>query len=119
MNTELRSRAFAFRATACHMASYWILGMLAYSLLDYKARFESSVYAQFMRPLDSPWYAAGPALQIFRGVLLAAALYPFRRVLLDEPRGWLKLFGLLVALCVLSTSGAAPGSLEGVTAYRK
>ena len=48
-----------------------------------------------MRPLDSKWIAAGPALQVIRGLIFALALYPFRSVFLADRRGWLKLWGLL------------------------
>ena len=105
---------FWFRATTCHMVSYFVAGVLAYTLMDYKGLFQTAGLSQLMRPMDSPWIAAGPALQVFRGLVLAAVLYPFRRVLLDEPKGWLKLFALVVGLSVLSPSGPAPGSLEGL-----
>ncbi len=104
---------FWFRVTACHLVTYFIAGALAYTLFDYRGLFESAALACFMKPVTSRWVAAGPALQVIRGLILAAALYPFRRVFLGEPRGWLKLWGLLVGLSVLSTAGPAPGSVEG------
>ena len=111
---DTRFGQFWFRSTACHMVSYFIAGVLAYTLMDYKGLFQTQGLSQLMRPMDSPWIAAGPALQVFRGLVLAAVLYPFRHILLDEPKGWLKLFALLVGLSVLSPSGPAPGSLEGL-----
>lgn len=107
-------RQFWFRATACHMVSYFVAGLLAYTLMDYKGLFQTPGLSQLMLPIDSPWIAAGPALQVFRGLVLAVVLYPFRRVFLDESKGWLKLFVLVVGLSVLSPSGPAPGSLEGL-----
>jgi hypothetical protein len=62
----------------------------------------------------SRWVALGPGLQWIRGLVFAAALYPFRHVFLEGPRGWLKLWGLLLGLGVLSTYGPAPGSVEGL-----
>ena len=41
------------------------------------------------------------------------ALYPFRRVFLEAPRGWLLLWCLMLGLAVLSPTGPAPGSVEG------
>jgi hypothetical protein len=67
-----------------------------------------------MRPTDSIWVALGPALQVVRGLVFALALHPFRRVFLDEHRGWLKLWGLFLGLSILSTAGPAPGSIEGL-----
>lgn len=106
--------SFWWRVTACHMATYFVAGMLAYTLLDYRQLFETGVLAALMRPMDSPWVALGPALQPLRGIVLAVVLWPFRRVFLEEPHGWLKLWGLLAGLTILSTSGASIGSIEGV-----
>jgi len=105
---------FLARVTACHVVTYFVAGVLAYTLLDYRALFASDQLACYMRPIDSPWIAAGPALQVIRGLILALALYPFRRVFLDEPRGWLPLWGLIVGLAILSTAGPCPGSVEGL-----
>jgi hypothetical protein len=51
---------------------------------------------------------------VFRGLVFAIVLYPFRRVFLDEDRGWLKLWGLVFGLGILSTYGPSPGSIEGI-----
>ena len=53
---------FALRMTLCHMVTYWIFGMAAFLLLDYKSLFESEGYALLMRPISSKWIAAGPLL---------------------------------------------------------
>ena len=106
--------SFAFRVTACHMVSYSLVGMVAFVAMDYRGLFQSEGLSQFMRPLDSAWVPAGPGLQVVRGLVLAAVLYPFRQVFLEAPAGVWKLFALLVGLSVLSTSGPSPGSLEGL-----
>jgi hypothetical protein len=103
-----------WRVTACHVVTYFLAGILAYFLLDYKTFFEAGPLAALMRPIASKWVAAGPALQVLRGLIFALALYPFRRVFLEESRGWLKLWGLLLGLAILSTAGPAPGSVEGL-----
>ena len=105
---------FFWRVSACHIVTYMIAGMLAYTIFDYKTLFETGTLASFMRPISSPWVAAGPALQIFRGLIFAIVLYPFRHVFLEEKRGWLKLWGLFVGLAILSTAGPTPGSVEGL-----
>ena len=105
---------FFLRVTACHMVTYFVAGVLAYTLLDYATAFQSEHLACWMRPTTSKWVAAGPGLQWIRGLVFAAALYPFRRVFLEGERGWLKLWGLLLGLGILSTYGPAPGSVEGL-----
>jgi hypothetical protein len=103
---------FLGRVVACHVVTYLVCGLVASNLLDYASRWEDPLFA-FMRPLDSPWVALGPALQVVRGLVLAIALYPFRSVFLRDARGAGRLAVLLIAIGVLSTYGPAPGSLEG------
>lgn len=105
---------FFVRVTACHMLTYFVAGLLAFTLADYKTLFASEHLACYMLPTSSKWVSLGPLLQVFRGLVFALALFPFRRVFLDEGRGWLKLWGLLVGLAILSTAGPAPGSIEGM-----
>jgi hypothetical protein len=45
---------------------------------------------------------------------MALAIYPFRKVILDNKRGWILLWGLFVAFAILSPAGAAPSSIEGI-----
>jgi hypothetical protein len=111
---ELGFGDFLYKVTACHLVSYSVVGMLAYKVMDYPRLFQTAVLSQLMRPVNSKWIALGPVFQLTRGPVLAAALYPFRRVFLETPGGLWALFGLLVGLSVLSTSGPSPGSLEGV-----
>jgi len=105
---------FAGRVTSCHLVTYFIAGVLAYTLLDYGTLFQTGAFACLMRPISSRWVAAGPALQVIRGLIFAVALYPFKSVFLNSRQGWLKLWGLLVGLAIFSTAGAAPGSVEGI-----
>ncbi len=104
---------FWFRVTTCHVVTYFVAGLIAYSLFNYKGLFEAEALACYMRPVSSKWVAAGPSLQIIRGLIIALALYPFRRVVLETANGWVKLAGVLIGLSVLSPAGAAPSSVEG------
>ena len=105
---------FFARVTACHMVTYFVAGLIAFVLFDYAAAFQSEYLSCYMKPIDSKWIAIGPALQWIRGLVFAAALYPFRQVFLEGSRGWLKLWGLVLGLAILSTAGPAPGSVEGL-----
>ncbi len=104
---------FAWRVIAAHSATYLVGGLLASTLIDYEAWWEEEWMAHYRR-FDSPWVAAGPALQVIRGAILAVVLYPYRRVFLERERGWVALWGLLVGVGILSTYAASPGSVEGV-----
>lgn len=104
---------FALRVTACHVVTYFIAGVFAVFVLDYKGVFATEALACFMRPVSDPVVALGPSFQIIRGLILAAALYPFRQMFLSRPRGWLLLWGLFLGLAILSPVGPTPGSVEG------
>jgi hypothetical protein len=104
---------FAFRVTTCHVVTYFIAGVFAVAVLDYRGIFASEALACFMRPVADPFVALGPTFQIGRGLILAAALFPFRHVFLGAPSGWLLLWGLFLGLAILSPVGPSPGSVEG------
>jgi hypothetical protein len=111
--TTNRFAVFAWRVIAAHMVSYFLAGLVAYKFLDYQHLFETPPYSSFMKPMNSSAVAAGPALQLIRGLIFSLVLWPFRSAFLNTRYGWLKLWALLVGLCTLSTTAAAPGSIEG------
>jgi len=104
---------FFWRITSSHIITYFFAGMFAYYFLNYRALFETQPFSSFMKPMNSLAVAAGPALQLIRGFIFSVALWPFRDIFLNTKYGWLKLWGLLLGLSILSTTAAAPGSVEG------
>ena len=104
---------FCWRITSSHVITYFLMGLLASQILNYQELFETPPFSSFMKPLSSKAIAAGPALQLIRGLIFSLALWAFRDVFLKTKNGWLKLWGLLVGLSILSTTAAGPGSVEG------
>jgi hypothetical protein len=106
---------FTLRVIGTHAVTYTIAGLLASNLLDYRSWWESEYFSLY-KPFDSFWVAAGPALQVIRGLVFAAVLYPFRGVFLEERHGWGRLWALLVGIGILSTwaraAWAIPRSAE-------
>ena len=102
------------KAVVVHTVTYFIAGILAYTLGGYEKTFSEPPLSYLMRPTSDRLVMAGPLFQPIRGVIFAFALYPLRSVLFSEKRGWLTLWWLLFALGVLSTFGPAPGSVEGM-----
>lgn len=96
------------------MITYFLAGLLAFTFLNYAVLLQTPPYACFMKPMNSTAVAIGPALQVVRGLIFSLALWPFRTVILNTNYGWLKLWGLLVGLSILSTTAAATGSVEGL-----
>jgi len=97
-----------------HTVTYFIMGLLALTFLEYRTAFEEPITREYMRQVSEPIVALGPALQFIRGIIFAAAFYPLREVLFGRKNGWLITWWLLVSLGILSTFGAAPGSVEGL-----
>jgi hypothetical protein len=119
MTDELKERRLSLslltlKTVIVHTITYFVAGVLAYTLGGYETAFSEPPLSFLMRPTSDPLVMAGPLFQPVRGVIFALALYPLRNVLFAERRGWLTLWWLLLALGVLSTFGPAPGSVEGL-----
>src|SRR5215208_4000332 len=111
---RLSLSSLTFKAVVVHTVTYFLAGLLAYTVGGYEKTFSEPPLSYFMRPTSDRLVMAGPLFQPIRGVIFALALYPLRRVVFAERRGWLILWWLLLALGVLSTFGPSPGSVEGL-----
>ena len=116
MNTEKQTTllGLTIKTIVVHTVTYFIMGLLALTFLDYRAEFAEPVTREYMRQVTEPIVALGPALQFIRGILFAVAFYPLREILFGRKNGWLITWLLLVSLGILSTFAAAPGSVEGL-----
>lgn len=113
-DNRLTLSVLTVKTVVVHTITYFIAGILAYTLGGYEKTFAEPPLSHFMRPTTDPMVMAGPLFQPIRGVIFALALYPLRTVLFGQRRGWLILWWLLLALGVLSTYGPSPGSVEGL-----
>jgi hypothetical protein len=111
-NKTLNTVNHFWRITYSHTIAYFIAGVLALGIMDYKTLFSLEVFS-YMRPTDAPIIALGPLLQIFRGLIIALILSPLRKTFFEEKHGLLKLVLVMVGFSLLSTFAAAPGSFEG------
>jgi hypothetical protein len=111
---RLSLRGLTIKTVVVHTVTYFVAGILAFTLADYERTFSEPPLSHFMRPTSDPLVMAGPLFQPLRGVIFALAFYPLRGVLFEAAGRWLVLWWLLVALGVLSTFGPAPGSVEGL-----
>ena len=101
-----------WKITYSHTIAYFIAGILAMSIMDYKHLF-STEYFSFMRPIDAPIIPLFMGLQIFRGLLIALILLPLQKTFFEEKHGLLKLGLVMIGFSLLFTFAAAPGSFEG------
>lgn len=97
-----------------HTVTYFVVGILAFWLFDYAELYARPDMASIMRQTSDPLVMAGPLFQPLRGLVFALAIYPVREIVFARARGWLVLWWLFVALGILSTFGAVPGSIEGL-----
>jgi len=69
METEkFKFGTFFWRITSSHMITYFVMGIIAANLLNYKEVFDSS---ETLRDYDSPWIPAGPGFQVIRGLIFS------------------------------------------------
>lgn len=108
---------FLLRVATYHVVTYFIVGVFAAIIVDYESLFEQPVVRDYMRAFGSISILVGPLVQVVRGVVIAAVLLPFRSALRAR-FGWLWLWLLLVGIGIVSTSAAAPSSIEGVVYTR-
>lgn len=104
----------AIRTIATHTVTYFLMGLLAATFLNYAERFARPEMACWMRPVSDRLVMAGPLFQPIRGLIFALAFYPFRQVFFGQKNGWMIMWWALVALGILSTFGPPPGSVEGL-----
>lgn len=104
---------FVWRVTALHTITYFFIGLLALTVINYKDLFESEGLNLLMKSVDSPIVALGPSLQIIRGIILGFILWLIKDTFLYQKNGWLKLWIIISSLTIFLTAGPAPGSFEG------
>jgi hypothetical protein len=104
----------AVKTIVVHTVTYFGVGLLALTLLDYATLFAEPEMRPWLRQTNDPLVALGPALQPLRGLLFAVAFYPLRESLFGRRYGWLTLWLLLMTVGIFSTFGPTPGSIEGL-----
>lgn len=102
------------KSAVVHTVTYFVVGWLAYTFVDYSAKYADPNLKMYMRQTTDPWVMAGPLFQPLRGVLFGLIFYLLRDVVFAKKNGWLILWCVLVIAGILSTFGPSPGSIEGI-----
>jgi hypothetical protein len=97
-----------------HTITYFLMGFLAFFILDYTTQYAETSLNLLMRPTTEPIVTAGALFQPIRGFLFGIAFYLLREVLFGKKYGWLITWVVLVIIGILSPFGPAPGSIEGM-----
>lgn len=111
---QLSFTAIALKATAVHTLTYFIVGFISFTLLDYSAKYADPVVANLMRQTNDPLVAIGPLFQLVRGFLFGLVFYALREVIFPRARGWLTMWLVLVIVGIVSPFGPSPSSIEGM-----
>jgi hypothetical protein len=104
--------SLAAKTAVCHTITYFLMGILAYHFFHY-AEIMGKPFTG-MRPMSDPLIIAGPMLQPLRGLTFATVFYPLGSCLFGRRFGWLLMGWMLIALGILGTFAAPPGSMEGL-----
>lgn len=97
-----------------HTVTYFIMGLLAFTILDYARFFAESSLNLMMRQTNDPWVMVGPLFQPIRGILFGIVFYLLREPFFGKKNGWLVMWAVLVAVGIIGTFGPTPGSIEGM-----
>ncbi len=97
-----------------HTVTYFIIGLLAFTILDYPRFFAESSLKLMMRQTNDPCVLAGPLFQPIRGILFGIVFYLLREPFFGKKKGWLVMWTVLVAVGIIGTFGPTPGSIEGM-----
>ena len=106
--------SITLKAAVIHTVTYFLVGFLSFTFLDYTAKYADPIVANFMRQTNHPLVAIGPALQVIRGFLFGIVFYALRETIFPQKRGWLTLWLILVVVGILSPFGPSPSSIEGM-----
>lgn len=101
------------KTIAVHSVTYFIMGLIISTFLDYEQRYALPYFACWMRQFGDPLLMGGALFQPLRGLVFALAFYPLREILFGRQNGWLITWWLLVAIGILAPFGPPPGSIEG------
>ena len=112
--TRLSFLAIVAKTIIVHTVTYFFVGVLAFTLLDYTTRFAAPLVSSLMRPMDDPLVRVGPLFQPLRGLLFGIVFYLLRDVLFGKSNGWLTTWVVLAFVGIFSTFGPASGSIEGM-----
>src|SRR5215469_15035316 len=106
---------YFWQVTYAHTISYFIAGIIAMAIFDYKEWWSSEYMYAFYRDIESPIVALGGGfLQILRGIIVALILLPLRKTFFEEKYGLLKLALIVFGFSIVSTYGAVITSFEGL-----
>lgn len=111
---NLSITSISLKTMLVHTVTYFAAGLISSTVFDYAARYADPLLGNFMRPVSHPMVAAGPMLQVFRGLLFGLVFFLLRDVYFRNNKGWLTAWAVLVIVGIISPFGPSPSSIEGL-----
>ncbi|MEE9166515.1 MAG: hypothetical protein V3U24_03500 [Candidatus Neomarinimicrobiota bacterium] len=97
-----------------HTVTYFVMGVLAFIIMDYETTFAETDLRYIMRQTDDAMVMAGPLFQPIRGLLFGIVFFLLSDVFFGRKNGWIIMWLMLVIVGILSTFGPTSGSIEGM-----
>ena len=113
MEKTKKTISFVLYVTFAHVITYFICGVIFSQLMGYSEWWKQPVVCDYFRAFDGAASAAGPFIQIIRGLLFGFILIPLIDFI-KQKSGWLKLWVLFLGIGIIGAPSAAPGSIEGI-----
>jgi hypothetical protein len=116
--TKIQSKLFfwkiVIKSAVTHTVTYFFVGLLSYSILEYSTSYANTTLKLLMRQTTEPLVLAGPLFQPIRGILFGIVFFLLKDIIFQKKSGWLVLWASLFVIGIVSTFGPSPGSLEGL-----
>ena len=113
MTNKNKTLSFILYVTFAHCITYFICGVFFSQLMGYSEWWKQPVVCDYFRTFDGGASAAGPFVQIIRGLLYGFVLLMLRDFIKSK-NGWLKLWVIFLGIGIIGAPAAAPSSIEGV-----
>lgn len=113
MSKSNKNLLFVLYVTFAHCVTYFICGVIFSKLMGYSEWWQQPVLCDYLRTFDGAASAAGPFVQIIRGLLFGVVLLMLRDFI-KAKYGWLKLWCIFLGIGIIGAPAAAPCSIEGV-----
>ena len=113
MEKSKKTISFVLYVTFAHCITYFICGVIFSQLMGYSEWWKQPVVCDYFRTFDGVASAAGPFIQIIRGLLYGLILIPLIDFI-KQKSGWVKLWVLFVGIGIIGAPAATPSSIEGV-----
>ena len=111
---EATFTSIVIKSVVAHTVTYFISGLLAYTIFDYPRMFAETELRYIMRQTSDPLVKLALLFQPFRGAIFGIAFFILRQSFFMYSSGWLLMWIALVCLSVLSSFGPTTTSIEGM-----